>query len=96
MTEDSKTPGKTKTEAELLKAAKGQGHWIDVGIMALLLSPMALSWMPESASIPDFSVQAGNLLFCIVIVFHFRTRHRVDSLIELLERKELLRSRAPN
>lgn len=92
MTEDSKTPGKTKTEAELLKAAKGQGHWIDVGIMALLLfSPIALRWLSESASDPDFPVQAGNLFLFIVIVFHFRTGHRVDSLIELLERKELLR-----
>ncbi|MEK9144234.1 MAG: hypothetical protein AAB339_01335 [Elusimicrobiota bacterium] len=92
MTEDSKMPAKAKTEAELLKAAKGQGHWVDLGILALFLfSPLALRWLSESGSGPDFSVQAGNFLLCAVIVFHFRTKHRMDSLIELLERKELPR-----
>lgn len=84
--------GKAKTETQLLAAVKGSGPWVDVSIVALFLF-MPVIFRMFSGATPglDSPAAAQKILLLLFVVFHFRTRHRIDSLLELIERKGLLR-----
>lgn len=100
MAEDPKTPeelgartalGRARTEEDLLRAARGAGAWTDVAIFA------AFAFAPLAARLafgdPPRSTTVNEMVLPLLLVFHFRTRHRLDSLLEFAERRGLFKAR---
>lgn len=82
------TLGKAKADADLLRAAVGSSPYVDVAILMafMAISMMTRYWGDTSANLQTLS----QALFMVVLVFHFRTKHRIDCLLAMLERRGAL------